>query len=439
MDTQSENQMNSNTHAQVNPVDYSKPLIIPRIESLDLLRGIALLGILLINIVSMGAPYAALENPTAHGTFNLADQIAWAGVFIFAQQKFIAIFAMLFGAGVILLSRLNESKGLAPKPLHFKRMAWLALFGIFHAWFLWYGDILLTYAVAGCFAWLWRNKSTVTLMVWGVLIYAVPALLYTALHVSLANMDAELLTTLASGWSPSQAEVAQEITAVTGGLSALWAERGALILSLQTDSLLFGSLWLALGYMLIGMALFKTGVLTAAASRRVYMLLALLVVPGTAISAYSAYFRYVDGFTLENSMLMPLVWHQGGSLLTAIGYIATFMLCFQTGVLNWLQSRLKAVGRMAFSLYIMHSVLAVILFNWIGLFGQLQRFQLILIAVAIWILQLWLAPAYLALFKYGPLEYVWRWLTYGPKVLQRTATAEQTTETATTGRQDTDA
>ncbi|MCC5879274.1 MAG: DUF418 domain-containing protein [Idiomarina sp.] len=385
----------------------------PRIDSLDLLRGIAVLGILLMNIVSMGAPYAVLENPTAAGSFSPLNQFVWAGAYIFAQQKFIAIFAMLFGAGILLMHQSAERRGLAPKPLHFKRMAWLALFGILHAWFLWYGDVLLTYAVAGCCAWMWRYQSALRLAIWGILIYLVPTLLIMSMQVSIGQFDEATLQLISSAWAPSPAEVEQEIAAVQGGLLTLWGERSGLILSLQTDSLIFSSLWLALGYMLIGMALFKGGVMSGKLSTRAYQRLALLAVPGLGISAYSAYFRYQDGFSFEHSMFMPMAWHQPGSLLTAVGYLAIFMLCYQANIAAALQQRLRAVGRLAFSFYIMHSVLAVILFNWIGLFGQLQRFQLILIAMAIWALQLWLGPKYLAHFHQGPLESIWRKLTYG--------------------------
>lgn len=384
-----------------------------RIESLDLLRGIALLGILLVNIVGMGAPYASIENPTAYGPFTFANQIAWAGGYILIQQKFIAIFAMLFGAGILLLHDLNTQKGVAPKPIHFKRMGWLALFGILHAWFLWYGDILLTYAVAGCLAWLWRQHSALSLASWGLLFYAIPAYFMVATHASIPDFDAQTIAALASSWSPSKAEITQEIAAVSGGLSALWQERGDFIFTLQTQALLFGSLWLALGYMLFGMALFKLGVLSAKASRRSYCLMTLLALPGIAISAYAAYFRYTDGFTAGNSMFLPMLWLHVGSLLTALGYIAIFILFLRGGAVRWLSVKLQAVGRMAFSLYIMHSVVAVIIFNWLGLFGQLQRFQLILLAIAIGVLQLWLVPIYLARFRHGPLEYVWRRLTYG--------------------------
>lgn len=396
---------------------HNTPIVTPRmtrrIESLDLLRGIAVLGILLVNIVGMGTPYATVDNPTAYGPFTIANQIAWAGVYVFAQQKFIAIFAMLFGAGILLLDELNQRKGLAPKPMHFKRMGWLALFGLLHAWFLWYGDILLTYAVAGCLAWLWRQRSVLCLASWGLLFYAIPAYFILATHATIHEFDAQTIAAIASNWSPSHAEIAQEIAAVSGGLSALWHERGDFILTLQTSALFFGSLWLALGYMLFGMALFKLGVLSAKASRRSYRLMTLLAVPGLALTAYAAYFRYTDGFSVENSMFLPMVWLHIGSLLTTLGYIAIFILCLRGGALRWLTIRLQAVGRIAFSLYIMHSVMAVILFNWLGLFGQLQRFELILLAIAVGVLQLWLAPIYLARFSHGPLEYVWRKLTYG--------------------------
>lgn len=385
-----------------------------RFESLDFLRGIALLGILLLNIISMAGPYSWIQNPTAYGDFSGVNQFTWYFTHIFAEQKFIAIFGMLFGAGIVLFARSFESKGLPAKSQHFRRMGWLALFGIAHGWLLWYGDILLPYAVGGCLAWLWRNKSARFTFIWGLVFYSVPALLIALLQAAVQHFDADMLALSEASWAPSQAQITSEIAAMQGNFSSRIAERWQLILTLQTDSLLLTSLWLVLGYMLIGMALLKWGALTVA-KESTYRYLALLAVPGLALSAYGVYYRTSHDFAFEYSMYGGMLWNYVGSLLTALGYIGLFMLCFKASAAAGFKQRVQAVGRLAFSLYIMHSVIGMILFNWLGLFAQFNRFELLLITLFIWAVQLWLAPWYLERFSRGPLETIWRRLTYKGK------------------------
>src|SRR5258708_23123865 len=135
-----------------------------RIVPMDVLRGFALLGILVMNIQLFAMVEAAYDNPTAYGDLNGANFLVWLLSHLFADQKFISIFSMLFGAGIVLMWRKAERSGARPARLHYRRMGWLILFGLLHAYLLWYGDILYAYGICGLFVCLFRRKSPRTLI-----------------------------------------------------------------------------------------------------------------------------------------------------------------------------------------------------------------------------------------------------------------------------------
>lgn len=398
----------SNNQAWVPTVD--------RIDSLDYLRGIALLGIFLINSISMGWPMAAVGNPTAYGDFTGVNWVSWLLVHVFAQQKFITIFSMLFGAGIVLFCQRIQARGGHPGKLHRRRMGWLALFGLLHAWLLWYGDILFTYAIAGLLAYLWRNSSATKQFVWGVCLYLIPVLLLLLTQAAFGAMDEEGFASMSPFWQPSPAELSAEIGAMQGSFAERLGYRWPLILSMQTDSLLFGSLWLALGGMLMGMALFNWGILTGSKNSSALGRLTLLAPLGWLITGAGVVYNLNHDFAVQYSMALGQTWNYVGACLSAIGYIAAFIWLFKrcttSGQSCQITTRLQAVGRMAFSLYIMQTLIGVALFKWFGVFGEFERYQFIVLSLVVWALQLWLAPWYLARFSQGPLEAIWRRLTY---------------------------
>ena len=129
---------------RINPIANAQRLV-----SLDVLRGFALLGILTMNIGLFSMPAATYFAPTVYGSLTGSDGWVWRLTHVLADMKFMAIFSMLFGAGIVLMSERIESRGQPAKGLHYRRMAWLALFGILHAHLLWYGDILYWYGICG--------------------------------------------------------------------------------------------------------------------------------------------------------------------------------------------------------------------------------------------------------------------------------------------------
>src|SRR5438046_2779024 len=161
--------MNSiNLHDTVTTVERGREFWGPvaeteRIVPMDVLRGFALLGILVMNIQSFAMVGAVYDNPTAYGDLKGANFLVWLLSHLLADQKFISIFSMLFGAGILLLWQRAEASGGRPARLHYRRMSWLILFGLLHAYLLWYGDILVIYGMCGLFVYLFRRKSPRTL------------------------------------------------------------------------------------------------------------------------------------------------------------------------------------------------------------------------------------------------------------------------------------
>lgn len=396
-----------------------------RIVSLDVLRGFALLGILIMNIQSFSMPGAAYLNPTAYGDLGGANLWTWVASHVLADQKFMSIFSMLFGAGVCLfadraLARTGGSAG-----LHYRRTFWLLVFGLMHAHLLWYGDILVIYALCGLWVYLLRNRGPVLLCVLGVLLVSVSSALYLLMGMSYEHVPPEGLAQMREAWAPDAAAIAAEVRAYQGGWLEQMPVRSSEALFLETMVFLMLFLWRAGGMMLLGMALYKWGVLSAARSKRFYwILLTLGALTGLILIVAGLRFNFSHGFELHFSMHLGSQYNYWGSVFLSLAYVALVMLIVRSGVLPSLQRRLQAVGQTAFSNYILHSVICTLIFygHGLGLFGEVDRYQQILLVFAIWVLQLIVSPLWLARFRFGPLEWAWRSLTYWhrqPMRLQR--------------------
>ncbi|MHA7880325.1 MAG: DUF418 domain-containing protein [Saccharospirillum sp.] len=384
-----------------------------RWESLDVLRGCALLGILIMNILSFGLPAAAYSNPTAYGDFGGLNQLAWWFTGLFADKKFISLFSLLFGAGVLLFVERAESRGEAAGRLHYRRMGWLLLFGLLHGWLLWYGDILYTYAIAGMVIYLMRRRTTAALLATAAVFYAVPALAYHGLiYVTLPYWSESETLAMQRYWEPGVAQVQAEIAAMTGTLAEQFRERAQWTLSMQTEGLLFVTFWHSSALMMLGMALYRTGFLTGQWSLQAYRRMAWLLVPGMAVTALGLGQLQRHDFDFAASFLDTL-WVYLAAPATMLGYASLVLIWVRSGRLTTLRHHLACLGRTAFSHYILQTLIGVCVFHWLGFFGQFDRAGLLVMALGIGALQLWLAPQWLRHFRQGPLEALWRRLTYG--------------------------
>ena len=390
-----------------------------RLVAMDVLRGFVLLGILVMNIQSFGMPMAAYPNPTAYGDLTGANLWVWIVSHLFFDQKFMTIFAMLFGAGILLMTaRAGDEAG----RMHRRRMCWLILFGLLHAHLFWYGDILYWYGMCGLAAFLFRNKAPRTLITAGV------ALIFIGFGLGMLfglMMPVETMTKIGDKeWKPTADIIAAELAAYRGGFLEQAAHRSPTSLMFET-MYFFLFFWKVLGLQLIGMALLKLDVFTARREPAFCLKLAAAgLIIGLPIVAWGIRENFAHQWSVHYSMFFGAQWNYWGSAFVSLGYVGLFMWMVRAGAFTALTSRLAAVGRMAFSNYIFHTVVCTTIFygHGFGLFGSVERTGQVAIVLAIWIVQLIVSPIWLKQFQFGPLEWAWRSLTYGERQpMKRTA------------------
>jgi len=386
-----------------------------RIKSLDILRGFALLGILLMNIQSFSMPEAAYLNPMAYGNMTGANQWVWVFSHIFADQKFMTIFSVLFGAGILLFSENAEAKRGRSAGLHYRRTIWLLIIGLIHAHLIWHGDILVAYAICSSIVFLFRKMKPAKLFVIGLLVIAVHTLLYSIPAVTISNWPQDAIAEAMASWNPTSVQINNEIDAFTGTYKQQLHKRSEIALFMETGVLLMIFLWRAGGLMLVGMALYKWGILSAKKSSGFYMkgwLISWLI--GLPIVIYGIIQNYSHNWALEYSMFGGSQYNYWGSLLVSFGFICLIMIIVKSTNFMWIKARLAAVGQMALSNYLTQSVICVFIFYGIGFgfFASVERMGQFFFVLGIWLVQLMWSKPWLGKYLFGPFEWVWRSLTY---------------------------
>lgn len=392
-----------------------------RIYTLDIVRGVAVMGILAMNIVAFSMPFQAYQNPLAYGVESAVDLASWAFSFIFVDGKMRGLFSFLFGASMLLVIQLADAKGESARSVTFHRQLWLLLFGYLHFTLIWFGDILVGYALIGMLAWHFRNLPSRKLLVWGVglLMVQFAAFFGMALHadslqqaVSGPNPSAAAL----EAWSrmggklaiPGAVALHDDLALHLGPWSALaWHQISEELVSPLIFTAAFG--WETLAYMLFGMAALKSGFLTGEWSDQRYRKTVLagvaVAVPAYAILAALIFADNFDvvsifyyGFAATVPFRPPLI----------LAYAALIILLTRRG--GWLVDRIAAAGRTAFTNYLGTSILMTALFyGWgFGWYGSLSRAELWLVVLPMWALMLAWSKPWLDRFAYGPFEWLWR-------------------------------
>lgn len=404
-----------------------------RLESLDFIRGCALFGILLMNIVGMGLG-PAYDNPTIAGGDTGINLWTWMFFNIGFEGTQRALFSILFGAGVILLSsRMEKSSGADAADVFFRRNLLLIGFGLFNAWILlWTGDILYYYGITALFLYAFRKLPGRTLLGLGIgalLLGAAWSALDSQRLINLHDSAsaAEQVAPAARSADQQKAIAAWKEKSKTGPTPAEFAEmrkqhtasywsalkaRAGLIKHYQ-------SWWLyryffdIFGMMMIGMALFKLGVLTLETRTRAYLAMA---AGGYAIgltgNILEARWIMSQGFTAI-AYAQANISYDISRLAMTTGHLGLLGLFLKSGILPWLRQSMAAVGRMALTNYLTHSVVALIIFVFLGYWGALERHQLYYIVFSVWAVQLVISPIWLTRYHFGPVEWLWRYLTYG--------------------------
>jgi len=329
-----------------------------RIRQLDVLRGVALLGILVMNMISFGLPGILYFNPVALGSLEGLDRVAFLFSEVFANEKFMGLFSVLFGAGVVLFTDRIRSKGKSEAAWHYRRNGWLILFGLAHAYLLWNGDILVTYAICSVWLFLFRAWSVRGLLIAAGVFLGGLMLANLFFGWSMPYWTPKELEGLRAFWSPDAASVAQEVNAYRGSWLDQMAQRIPGALAIQTALLPFVAPR-ATGMMLLGMALYKAGVLTGGRDRQWNGRLALIGFGlGTLISGFGVWQNEAAGWSMEYSFFTGSVLRTLGMVPLVLGYIGGILWLCEGQLGPWLERRLAPVGRMAMTNYLTQTILA---------------------------------------------------------------------------------
>ena len=403
-----------------------------RIESLDFIRGCALFGILLMNIVGMGLG-PAYDNPTIQGGATGINLQTWYFFNVGFEGTQRALFSILFGAGVVLFSSRAEASGRADHAdLYFRRQLWLIAFGLFNAWILlWLGDILFYYGITALFLYAFRKLPARSLLIVGLIAFALGAAwsakeaqdkleIYrpaqAAQKVPAAERTAEQKKAI-EAWEeqriagPPPPAIQAMKKGMLGGYFSAQRTLAPFIAHFESWNLyrFFTDFF---GMMMIGMALFKFGVLTLEARTRTYLAMALAgYAIGLPMNIYEANLIMGNGFS-SLGYAEGLITYDFSRLALTMGHLGLILLFLRSGVLSWLRQAMAAVGRMALTNYLTHSVVALIVFVFLGYWGAFERHQLYYIVLSIWVAQLIVSPIWLKHFHFGPVEWLWRYLTY---------------------------
>ena len=395
-----------------------------RIVTLDIVRGLAVMGILAMNIVAFAMPPQAYINPLAYGTETAADFAVWAFNFVFVDGKMRGLFSFLFGASMLLVAELAASKGESAKSVIFRRQLWLAVFGLIHFYFIWFGDILFHYALIGMIAFAFRRKAPKALVRWGIA-FLILQLVLMAASSGYAHMLADKIAAGTASpdeleaWKSMSRDVAVPSAEKMREIMALYLGPWTGIVRYQLTeqatmplffTILFGAETLA--YMLFGMAGLKSGFLTGEWDNRRYLRWAAVGL-AIAIPAYIfiACRVLVDGFTVPGIFTWIMTATVPFRPLMIVAYAGLIIVATRRG--GWLVDRIASAGRAAFSNYLGTSLLMTFIFyGWgLGFFGQLSRAQLWLVVIGAGVLMLAWSKPWLDRFNYGPFEWLWRSLS----------------------------
>lgn len=395
-----------------------------RIVTLDFIRGIAVLAILFPNVVAHAYPMLAYYWPEGlAGGSTAFDRAVWLFQFVLIDGKFRGLFTLLFGAGIYLFMERAWARG-STRGLQVRRLVWLALFGVVHYYLIWFGDILFGYAMSGLMVlpmlgWQARTQLRVGLAwyIGGSLALAA-ALGGQAAVEGLPRAQTEQPAAYAQLLDSKAGLLrdAEETTAVMrdGSYGDVVGHR----LANQSLGLIKApifALFETVPLMLLGMALYRLGLFEGGLDRRKLRRWgwiglvggALLTLPLGLWAMAAAFPLMLTQFVFNGA---PALFH----LAMVFGLAALLSLWAPRAAATWLGSRFVAAGRTAFSNYIGSSLVMMLVFQgWAGgLYGELHRGALLAIVLATWVLMLAWSKPWLSRYRYGPLEWLWRCLTY---------------------------
>lgn len=393
--------------------------VISRLGSLDLIRGVAILGILAINVAGFAGPPSSILSPNLPYPGTAADEWAFAIKFLLLEGKMRALFSLLFGAGIVLFIDRAEAAGNSGSKLQMRRLCWLALFGLAHFYLFWWGDILFLYAISGMVALSLRGLGAKTLTCFALSIFTIWHLAGIAeSYPDVAAEDRVLHGTASEAENRSYTAyraivlrmAEQDIEDVSGDFISQMSIRASedTFLPVQVVLTTMGE---TLPLIMIGMALMQSGFFSGGWSRRrLAWTGGIAAAVGLGITAMMLDWLWQRGFPPRAMEAAYLYAGALPHLITALGYAALLVLATPSLERLAIGRWLAAAGKMAFSNYIGTTVLMTAIFygwglGWIGKFGSASQWAFVLLG---WAAMILFSVRWQGTFRRGPLEWAWR-------------------------------
>jgi uncharacterized protein len=429
-----------------------------RISSMDVLRGFSLMGILIMNICDFAYGFnnyafpLSTVKPVFHGPHWMVNTLAWFLRWIFAEGKMRALFSILFGAGVVLLTERAQARGagIRAADIYTRRNMWLVLFGMLHGYLIWSGDILFYYGLAALlFLFPFRNVRVKRLLwVAGIILVLNSVLamghLYGrpyGLRAAAAKADAKLAqhqpltedessdlkawSDLQQEWRMSPAKRDKDIAAMQKGYwkAQVHEAKDVLMGELKGSYFGFGD-WV--GAMLLGMALYKNGFLVGRLRTRAYVWIALIgLAVAWSVSGIGAWVAWRGHFDIFQTTLWAGAPYDLQRIAGALGMAASLIILLKTRTLSWLMRRIASVGQMALSNYLLTSITMKVIYVWgpWHWYGYVEYYKIYYAVGLMWLFNMTFSSIWLRYFEFGPMEWVWRSLTYWKRQPMRRVTA----------------
>jgi uncharacterized protein len=397
-----------------------------RLRTLDGLRGVAVMGILLMNIFGFAMPSPAYFNPSAYGNDSLLDYAVWSFNFILIDSKMRALFSLLFGASMLLFIERAEKSGRDSISLHLRRMGWLFVFGLIHYALLWDGDILTLYAAIGCVAALWHWHEPRDLIKLAIGFTAAAFLLWASALYEFDKADAAGLApgasveavearqiNLGNLGQPDSQVIDDELNLFKSSYSEIvtaraledWARPLRQLMSYGFETM---------GLVLLGMAMLKNGFLSGSwSSTKIWH----IVCWGYGLGLSGMFGLWLlcwhSGFETMVTASAVMLWSMPFRIPIMLGHAGLTLLVLKKFDRARIAQRVEAVGKTAFSNYIlMSAILGPIFYGYgLGLFGELFRWEAYLLVGPVWGVMLFWSKPWMTKFHHGPLEWLWRCLT----------------------------
>jgi uncharacterized protein len=418
-----------------------------RIILLDIIRGVAICGILLMNIPYFGRSVFADDPRVFNELSGPTNMRTWFVINFLMEGSMRGLFSMLFGAGAVLfITRAEKARdGMKAAELYVRRLIWLLVFGLINGYVLnWPGDILYHYAIVGLFLIPFRTASYK--LIGGLIISFIAVTMFKS-WVKNEGMNtmrekglmAEKMEKEKKPLSEEQKkdlkkwkgyleeskletlrEKAKEETKAVaeGSFGQVWENMSRWTTKLETSKFHGGMFFDIIIFMLLGVLLYRSGVMTGQRPERFYwvlMILGYLIGFGWGYLQKNALLRAnFDPFLFQKETFFPVSFYQVHRIGTTLGHMSLIILMWKNGLFKWLLIPLSKMGQMAFTNYLGQSFICGLIFYGYGLgyFGKMERYELYHVVFSVWIFQMIFSMVWLRFFRFGPLEWLWRSLTY---------------------------